>query len=69
MDISIIIPVYNEDKSISEILNKLLDLKLGDLKKELIVVDDGSTDKTPEILKSFKKKPGFKLYTLKKNFR
>lgn len=57
MDISIIIPVYNEENSISEILGKVLKLQFDNLEKEVIVVDDGSTDRTPEILKDFVKEP------------
>ena len=47
--LSIIIPVYNEWKTIAELLNKLTALRL---EKEIIVVDDGSSDGTTEILKS-----------------
>ncbi len=49
MKLSVIIPVYNEEATIREIVNRVRALPL-DL--ELIVVDDGSTDGTPEILKS-----------------
>lgn len=47
--LSIIIPVFNEWKTISELLSKLTALHL---EKEIIVVDDGSSDGTTEILKS-----------------
>jgi dolichol-phosphate mannosyltransferase len=51
--ISIIIPVYNEKKTILEILKKIENIDLKDLgfEKEIIIVDDGSTDGTREILK------------------
>ena len=45
--LSILIPVYNEWKTIRELLEKLIDLKV---EKEIIVVDDGSNDGTSEIL-------------------
>jgi glycosyltransferase involved in cell wall biosynthesis len=49
MKLSIIIPVYNEQDTIAEII-KLVKLAKG-FKKEIIVVDDGSTDQTPDKLK------------------
>ncbi len=52
MLISVIIPVYNEEKTIDKILNKILSLK--DFNIEIIVVNDGSTDQTTSILKNFK---------------
>ena len=48
MDISVIIPVYNEDRYICKIVNKVNEVKI---KKEIIVVNDGSTDNTIEVLK------------------
>lgn len=51
MKLSIIVPVYNEEKTVSEILRQVKKVKLPkDLKREIIVVDDGSQDKTPTIL-------------------
>lgn len=52
--LSIIIPVYNEKYTIQKILNKIY--KLKNLKKEIIVVNDASTDGTKEILIKNKKK-------------
>ena len=49
MKLSVIIPVYNEEATIREIVNRVRALPL-DL--EIIVVDDCSTDGTPGILKS-----------------
>ena len=51
--LSIIIPVYNEHKTLKKILNKILKLKI---KKQVIIVDDGSTDGSRDILKKYKKK-------------
>lgn len=51
MKLSIIMPVYNEEKTIREIIRQVINSnpKLKD--KELIIVDDGSKDSTREILK------------------
>ena len=46
-DISIVIPVYNEADNLEKLLGKIQALKLP--QAEIIVVDDGSTDKTAEI--------------------
>lgn len=45
--LSVVIPVYNERGTIEEILHRVLEV---DIDKEIIVVDDGSTDGTREVL-------------------
>jgi glycosyltransferase involved in cell wall biosynthesis len=54
MKLSIIIPVFNEQWTIAEILKRISDLPL-DFEKEIIVIDDGSKDRTREILQELKK--------------
>jgi len=49
--ISIIVPAYNEEKCIERTIETLFEISYP--KKEIIVVDDGSTDRTYEIAKSF----------------
>ena len=49
MKLSVIIPAYNEHRTISEIVKKVKDINLK-IDKEIIVVDNGSTDNTSEIL-------------------
>jgi len=49
MKLSIVVPIYNEEKTLREILKKILDQPL---EKEVILVDDGSTDGTRKILES-----------------
>lgn len=53
--LSVIIPVYNEKSTISEVIEKVSAVELP-IDKEIIVVDDGSTDGTVEILHSNKVK-------------
>ena len=56
--LSVVIPALNEEDGIADIIERVLSIKAGlkhvgvdDL--ELIVVDDGSKDRTPEIIKSY----------------
>ena len=52
--LSIIIPAYNEENFIAQILEKVLAVNLEyDFKKEILIVDDASTDRTQEIVNEF----------------
>ena len=62
--LSIIIPVYNEQKTIKEIINRIKNVNLKNIEKEIIVVNDGSTDYTLSILKNIQ---GIKLISHNKN--
>ncbi len=55
MKLSVIIPVYNEDSTIQEILRQVRAVELA---HEIIIVDDGSTDRTRELLKAEESQPG-----------
>jgi len=46
MKLSIVVPVFNEEKTVLEVLKRLDQLKIDGVDKEVIVVDDGSTDAT-----------------------
>ena len=61
MKLSVIIPVYNEKKTLLEIL-KLVEAEKTE--KEIIIVDDGSSDGTKEILEALEKKnrPHLKIF-------
>ncbi len=56
--LSVIVPVYNEVKTIAEILGHVRSVEIP---KEIIVVDDFSTDGTREILKQWEGKPDLKI--------
>lgn len=53
---SVVIPVYNSEKYLKKCLNSVINQTLKDI--EIICVDDGSTDKSVEILNSFAEKDG-----------
>ena len=54
--LSIIIPAYNEEKTIATILQQVLEQNTLDWQKEIIVINDGSKDKTEEALSPFRDK-------------
>ena len=66
MLVSIIIPCFNEKKYIEEIIKRVLDQ--NNINKEIIIVDDGSTDGTTEILKKNIENKVNKIIYLEKNF-
>ncbi|WP_454063477.1 glycosyltransferase family 2 protein [Candidatus Nitrospira salsa] len=51
--LSIVIPVFNERQTIEELLRRVLQVELGELEKDIVIVDDGSTDGTTEWLQEF----------------
>lgn len=54
--LSVIIPVYNEQATVAELIDKVKAVKIKNLKKEIIVVDDGSTDESADLIKKAVKK-------------
>jgi len=50
MKLSIVMPVFNERNTIKEILRRVRQVDLGDLEREIVIVDDGSSDGTRDIL-------------------
>ena len=63
--ISILIPSYNEKKLIEKSLLQAINLK--GIKKQIIVIDNGSTDGTQKIIKKYSKKKNFEIVLRKKN--
>ena len=52
MKLSIIIPVFNEEKTVPELLKRVERLKIDGVDKEVIVVDDGSSDRSVANIKN-----------------
>lgn len=52
--ISVIVPVYNEEETIGEVLSRLFSLK-NRLPLEIVVIDDGSKDNTIKVIKNYPK--------------
>ncbi len=54
--LTVIIPVFNEELYVGQVIRKVLKTKTPGFRKEVIVVDDGSTDKTRTVISRFKRK-------------
>lgn len=54
MLLSIIIPVYNEKNTINVIIQKIRNVKLPNIDKEIVIIDDGSNDGSKEIIQKIK---------------
>lgn len=70
MDLSIVIPAFNEHESLPELLESISkSVNPLNLAYEIIVIDDGSTDTTLEVLKALKPKyPRLKVLSFRKNY-
>jgi len=64
MNLSVIIPVYNEAKNIEEILSRVQSQQLA---SEIVIVDDGSQDETQDILKKLDGKENIRVILQEKN--
>jgi glycosyltransferase involved in cell wall biosynthesis len=52
--LSIIVPAFNEEDTVANILDKILEVELlGGLQKEIVVVNDASTDATEEVVQKY----------------
>lgn len=65
--VSIIVPVYNEKTTLREILKKIEAVHLGEVRKEIIVIDDQSTDGTTQILEGIPRTENLKILCHRKN--
>ncbi len=69
MEISVAIPVFNEEKAIKKVIEELIFfLSENNLNFELVIIDDGSTDSTFSILQRFRNK-GFKMKIIRHRYR
>ena len=66
MKLSIVMPVYNEMKTLEEIISRVLNADTGDVEKELVIVDDCSKDGSREYLQGLTD-PRISLYLMEKN--
>ena len=61
MKLSVVMPAYNEQATIRTIVSRVLEVDLGSVDKELVIVDDGSKDGTRDILKELDGKDGVRV--------
>ena len=55
--LSVVIPAYNEAATIESMLNKVAEVQLiNDIEKELIIINDASTDKTEDVILAYQEK-------------
>ena len=56
--LSVLVPVYNEERTVDELLRRVAAGPYPYPEKEILIVDDGSTDRTPERLRPWAGRPG-----------
>jgi len=59
MKLSIIIPAFNEERTVADLIRKVNIVQLSNVEKEIIVVNDGSKDQTGSILEKLKREVNF----------
>ncbi len=64
MKLSILIPVFNEENTLQALLDRVLE---SSFEKEVLVIDDGSKDRTPEILERFRGREGVRIFRHDRN--
>ena len=67
MKLSLVMPVYNERHTIDRIVDRVMAVDLGPVERELIIVDDGSTDGTRDILAGWTSRPGIRVFLQPQN--
>lgn len=51
--LSVVIPVFNEEKTVETMLDRVAAAQTHDLRLELVIVNDGSTDRSPELIRGW----------------
>jgi glycosyltransferase involved in cell wall biosynthesis len=67
MKLSIIMPAFNERSTIREIVTRVIASDVAPLEKEVLIVDDGSTDGTGEILAELDGRDGIRVFRQPRN--
>jgi cellulose synthase/poly-beta-1,6-N-acetylglucosamine synthase-like glycosyltransferase len=65
---SIIVPVKNEEKVVGRLLNALSELSYPAAKKEIIIVEDGSTDRSVDVCEAFARERRLNMRVVQKGF-
>ena len=68
MRLSVVIPAYNERATIRQLVAAVMAVNLDGLDRELVIVDDGSTDGTRDILKELDGRDGVRVVLQPRNF-
>ncbi len=65
MKLSIIVPVYNEAQTIATVVERICQVSIGDIEKEIIIADDGSSDGTGRVIEesAWRRDPRVRVYT------
>src|SRR3989344_2078148 len=68
IQVSVVVPCYNEEKNISLLVNRFLEIKLKGVCAELVLVDNGSSDDSKRVITGYTRDcPFIRLVSIKKN--
>jgi glycosyltransferase involved in cell wall biosynthesis len=67
MKLSIVVPAFNESRTIQAIVSAVIAVPLDGLEKEVVIVDDGSSDGTRDILRTIDGRDGVRVFLQDKN--
>jgi glycosyltransferase involved in cell wall biosynthesis len=64
MRLSVIIPVYNEEQTIQEVLERVAAVDLGGIEMEIVIANNGSTDGTRRAIDERRLPPALPVHVL-----